>query len=493
MDDVEQLMAGADHPVALPPAVRDRMAGVLAAASGAGEPLTGSDRPRPLPGGSRERLASALGTPRAARSGTPRWLGVAAAVILLGGLLAAATMTPGGHGARSSSAASTPEAIGGSGAAQGAASAGQGTAGTSGSAGAPIAPPRGAAGSGAAAGAGSPGVDSATAAPTSVRGPAPPFAFTPAPAASSTEAGPAASGAAIDVAVVDGDAAERQGFDAYLSVLDAGGGISGRPLRIGSIAPVATVNLSDAALSASAGPALETLAVPESRLRAPVYDLSSAPAHQATAAVAVMFPRSAPGTVAVVVRGTGGIWAGEVADAFVAALRQRLVTPVVVTYTPGQPFSAPPSTAAFLSLDTADARSWLGTGYRPSAGIAGVFSIVEPSLLRSLPPGTVGVAPYALAGGAEQAALAQAIGAPPGMAAVHGWVTAKALAVALWESGATTPAATAQALAGLTGYRDGWAPPLAYRPGTTSRTPDGTVLRVDNGAFVGDGSFVVGS
>ena len=75
------------------------------------------------------------------------------------------------------------------------------------------------------------------------------------------------------------------------------------------------------------------------------------------------------------------------------------------------------------------------------------------------------------------------------MAAVHGWVTAKALAVALWRSGATTPSAARAALAGLTGYGDGFAPPLAYRPGTTSRTPDGVLFTVHAGAFTTDHEF----
>lgn len=507
MDDIDELMAGLDRPVALPPAVRARLAGAVSAATGGDDPLAGADRARPLPAATRDRLTAALEASvvdrrragaRIRPTGT-RWLAVAAAVVLLAGAAGIVSLASKGRRQRGTEVASAPSRGSGalstgSGAAAGGVAAPGGSAAAAGPAGTLGASD---ATSGGMAGAGAAG--SAAGAGPAAAGPPPPFAFaTPAGPASAAPAAPTARAAPwanpLVVRVAGGDASERRGFDAYLSLLNAGGGINGHPLEAGAAGAVATVNLSDAPLATPpAGPALETLAVPERILRVPVYDLASAPVHQAALAVAVMFPKPAPGAVAVVVRGSGGIWGGDVADAYVAALRQRLVTPLVVPYTPGRAFSAPPAAAAFLSLDTAGARSWLSAGYRPSGGIAGIFSLAEPSLLPLLPAGTVAVAPYALPGGAEQAALAQAIGGPPGMAAIHGWVSAKVLAVALWRSGATTPSGVAAALGALGGYRDGWAPPLAYRPGTTSRTPDGTVLRVAAGAFTGDGSFAVGS
>ena len=72
---------------------------------------------------------------------------------------------------------------------------------------------------------------------------------------------------------------------------------------------------------------------------------------------------------------------------------------------------------------------------------------------------------------------------------MHGWVTAKALAVALWQSGATTPDGVRDALTHLVGYDDGFAPPLALRSGTTSRTPDAVLMIATDGTLVAAGGF----
>jgi hypothetical protein len=69
------------------------------------------------------------------------------------------------------------------------------------------------------------------------------------------------------------------------------------------------------------------------------------------------------------------------------------------------------------------------------------------------------------------------------MAEIHGWVTAKLLATALWQQSAPTAAATTAALQQLVGYNDGFNPPIAWRKGATSRTPDGVLFTVHARAF----------
>jgi hypothetical protein len=206
-----------------------------------------------------------------------------------------------------------------------------------------------------------------------------------------------------------------------------------------------------------------------------------------------MFPKATKGKVAAVYRGAHGVWNADVATAMTMALRAANVTPVVMTYVAGASFQAIPADVAFLSLDTADAKAWFADAarahYRPAMGVGGVSSLVDPTLAPALPDGTIAVGAYDLTGNPEQGALATAIHRTPGMAEVHGWVTAKVLAVTLWRSGATTPAQLATALAQLPGYDDGWSPPLAFRPGTTSRTPDGVVFTVRGGAYVTNHAF----
>jgi hypothetical protein len=46
------------------------------------------------------------------------------------------------------------------------------------------------------------------------------------------------------------------------------------------------------------------------------------------------------------------------------------------------------------------------------------------------------------------------------------------------------------ALAAEVGYGDGWAPPLAFRAGTTSRTPDGVLFTVRSGQLSSTHTFL---
>jgi hypothetical protein len=116
--------------------------------------------------------------------------------------------------------------------------------------------------------------------------------------------------------------------------------------------------------------------------------------------------------------------------------------------------------------------------------------LVEPSVAAVMPDGTRAVGPYELPDDGERASLAAAIGTQPGMGAVHGWVTAKVLAVALWRSNATSAAAATEALAHMGGFDDGFAPPLAFRPGTTSRVPDGILFTAHGHSLQSSGTFL---
>ncbi|MHB8464334.1 MAG: hypothetical protein ACYDH6_01395 [Acidimicrobiales bacterium] len=502
MDDIEELMAGLDVPTALPPRLRSSLGATLA------EPLlAGIDAPRPLPDHLRIRLTRELhgrATPlRRFGSASYRWLAVAAAIVLVGGTVTAVVRNTGRRGTHSVVSAQGGFAAGAPTEASGSPTAP--VAGMNGSAAlaTPSAAGPGGNTAGGAAGAG------ATSGATSVQsgsGMAPPFAAS-APAPASEAALPAASGGAaapatpqagaLTIAAVAGNASEEAGFDAYIALLNEQGGINGRTVRVVKAGSgggaVATVNLSNAATPATAGPVLETLPVPDSVLRGSVFDVASAPVHQAVAAVNVMFPTRTAGQVAVVYRGAAGVWASDVPNAMVSALRQRGVTPIVMTYVPGQQFAPSPAGVALLALDTADAKAWFAdaarAAYHPMIG--GIESLVEPSLASSLADGTRAVGPYNLVGSpGERDALASGIGTQPGTAAVHGWVTAKVLAVALWRSGATTADATRAALAAMGGYDDGFAPPLASRPGTNSRVPDGAVFTVHNHQLQTSGAFV---
>jgi hypothetical protein len=167
------------------------------------------------------------------------------------------------------------------------------------------------------------------------------------------------------------------------------------------------------------------------------------------------------------------------------------VTTAVVTYQPGQAVVPVGAQAAFLSLSPSVAHAWLqgAGGVKFPKGVAGVGDLLDPALLALLPAGTDIMSPYALPTESEAAVLSQGVGGAIDAAALHGWVTAKTLAVAVWQSGATTPSGMQTALDGLAGYTDTLRPPYQVRPGTTSRTPEGLLYTVRGGQFVAVGSF----
>ena len=363
-------------------------------------------------------------------------------------------------------------------------------------------------------------------------GPPPPFASPSSPAASSDQApaataapgtqggaSPAAprsstapvSGPALRVGFVGGDAAQEAGFNAYVALLNQEGGVRGRPLEAVRVGPgavdsstLATVNLSARPLATpggapgwAGGALLETLTATEDLLPAGgrVFSFASVPERQAHLAVDAVFPDAAPGTSAVVYIATDGPYAGKVADAFRQVLAGKGVKVTTRIYDPASPptlLPAPTEDAAFVSLDppaaAAFARQARERGYRPARGIAGVASLFDPVVLGDLPEGARVVSPYVVPGGAEGDAIRSGAGGTSA-AVLHGWTTAKVLAVALWRSGADTPEEALTALEGMAGYDSGLAPPYETRPQTRSRTPEGVVFEVRSGAFAAQGTF----
>jgi hypothetical protein len=365
-------------------------------------------------------------------------------------------------------------------------------------------PPEGTAGNG--SGDGSAGPPPPYAFPSESDGAAPALAAPP-PSAGTEPAPSAPSGPPLRIGVVGGDRAQETGFSAYVDLLNRSGGVRGRRLELVPAGPgapasgtIATVNLSPRPVAApggapgwATGPLLESLLATEDLLPAggPVFSFSSPPERQAHLAVDAVFPEPAPGATAVVYRAHDGPLAGAVARAFEEVLGERGVSVSVETYDPARPPALLQSAdAAFLSLDTGAARSWLRqarTTIHPR-GVAGIFSLFDPALLPDLPEGIRVTSPYVVPPGGEGEAIRSGAG-EPSAAVLHGWATAKSLAVALWRTGADTPEEALAAVEGLTGYHSGLAPPYETRPGTRSRTPEGILLEVRSGAFVTQGGF----
>ena len=126
--------------------------------------------------------------------------------------------------------------------------------------------------------------------------------------------------------------------------------------------------------------------------------------------------------------------------------------------------------------------------YRPAKGVGGIYSLADETLLPDLPEGARVVSPYVVPSGDEGQAIRSGAGGTSA-SVLHGWAGAKALAAAIWRTGADTPAGVQSALEGLAGWSSGLAPPYETRPGTRSRTPEGVLFQVQSGAFVAEGGF----
>jgi hypothetical protein len=368
-------------------------------------------------------------------------------------------------------------------------------------------------------------------------GPAPPFynsapngdAASPAPAMSSQPGGaapnhgaqpqpqkstaPPASGPPLRVGIITGDAAQEAGFRAYVDQLNQSGGVRQHsielvPVSAGAPAAdtIATVNLGAHTVAGpggapgwATGPLLETLTATENLLpgNGAVFSFASPPERQGHLAADALFPSavtSKPAPTAVIYAASSGPLSDVVPAAMEAVLKQRGLKVTVVTYDPALKKTGlvAGADAALLSLDPAAARAWVtqtkGASYRPAMGVAGIYSLADETLAPDLPEGTRVISPYVVPGGDEGQAIRSI---PEGTSApvLHGWVTAKALAAAIWRTGADTPAELQSALEGLAGWSPGLAPAYETRSGTRSRTPEGVLFQVQSGAYVAQGGF----
>ena len=321
---------------------------------------------------------------------------------------------------------------------------------------------------------------------------------------------PAPAGSRLRVGIIPGDAAQEAGFRAYINRLNQAGGVSGHGIDLVTVGPgapetntIATVNLSPQPVAGpggapgwATGPLLETLTATADLLpgNGSVFSFASPPERQGHLAADALFPAEAPaGTRAVIyVPAASGPLRDAVPEAIKAVLKQRNVTVQVVTYDPAATKPLAPADAAFISLDPTAAKAWVAQakadGYRPAAGVAGIYSLADESLLPDLPEGARVVSPYVVPAGDEGQAI-RSEGRGTSAPVLHGWATAKSLAAALWRTGADTPAGVQAALEGLQGWSSGLAPAYETRPGTRARTPEGVVFQEQSGAFVDRGGF----
>src|SRR5205807_4278158 len=130
-------------------------------------------------------------------------------------------------------------------------------------------------------------------------------------------------------------------------------------------------------------PFLETLVAPASALRHDVFDLSGAAERQADVAVDAVFPDAAPGATAAIYQEGNGVLGNEVPAELDADLRAKGVVPVHISGVSPTPF--PATDAAFVSLSTASAKSWLqdarNAGFAPARGIMAMSPMGDSSLL----------------------------------------------------------------------------------------------------------------
>jgi hypothetical protein len=310
---------------------------------------------------------------------------------------------------------------------------------------------------------------------------------------------PAAARTPVRIGLIGGDPVQEAGFRAYVELANRAGGAGGRRLDLvpfrteGSIA---TVNLGPTAVADASGapmgmraPLLESLDVAEPALRGDVFSLTGVAERQARLAVESSGVQA--DETAVVYTASSGSFAGRVPDAFEAALRERGVQVERVRWDPAGSPALVPADAAFVSVPTADARSWLqaakSAGYDPRRGIWGIWSLADDALVDAMPNDLQLLAPYAFARGDELAAMVDATDQAPSARLVHGWVTAKWLAVAIWWAGDEPERLGGYLRNGR--FESGFAPPQETRTETNARTPEAVVLVPEDGRLEPKGPF----
>jgi hypothetical protein len=334
---------------------------------------------------------------------------------------------------------------------------------------------------------------------------------TTAPQPTTANSGTAApAGPPLRIGIIGGDAGQEAGFRAYVDRLNQSGGVRGHGLELVAVGPgspasgtIATVNLGSQPVAGpggppswAAGPLLETLSAPENLLTGggAVFDFASPPERQGHLVADALFPSSADAKTTAVIYAPSapGPLRDVVPDAIKAVLTARGVSARIVTYDTAVKKPLAPADAAFVSLDPAAARAWVAQakseGYRPAQGVGGIYSLADPALAADLPDGTRVISPYVVPAGDEGQAIRSGAGGTSA-SVLHGWADAKALAAAVWRTGADTPAELQSALEGLAGWSSGLAPAYETRSGTRSRTPEGVLIQVESGAFVQQGGF----
>jgi hypothetical protein len=503
-DDIGSLLGAADGERALPEGVAARLEDVLTGggvAIGPAPRLRGIDHPREIPAATRARLERAL-MPQRRESLLVRALAIAAALTLI----ASGTVTA----LRSSSSPSAPTAN---------PAPASGEAGPSGVApaapGSMIAPPSGGVagiedGVGLCAAIGCDPKDLCGTAtpregcPETLFSP-PPFTYGDYRSVSLPSGNPYVTQPAIgavDVGVVQGDAGIEAGFRAYVNALNSGGGLDGRKVRVVAVAgahpaasTIATFNASAHPVATASGapswvktPLIETLSAPDEVLRGNVFGFASDPVHQAHLIAARIFDGQATGATAVIYINGAEPFSNVVPDALEEALEARGVTVLRVAYDPddGAPVLIP-ADAAFLSMGAAAMHTWLDASgdYAPARGVAAFYPALDTEARAPVGRSVRFISPYALPGQNELAALDRGAGAV-NAATIHGWVSAKMLAVAAWKSrGQTT---LTDAMEDLAGYVNGFCSAYAVRAGTRSRVPDGVEMKLTD-----EGVYAVGS
>ena len=503
-DDDDPGLQRIDTPRPVPERTRVHLEGALSVA--AREVIDGLDEPRAIPPGARARIESALTRP-APRRAPSTWLvrsvAVAASVVLVAA--SALALSRAGNPSRPDipfagpvSGGSESDAIS------------DGVTiddGTTVDLGAIPQPGTSSVSRGDAAAAGSAGPPPPFAYLTSL-GSAPASPLFAAPDASTGSHAPSAATpsptprAPLLLAVARGGGAQDEGFFAYLSLLNRQGGVRHRQIEVVDVADarasraVATVNLQDFLLGSSpVTPVLESIAAPEIVLDGAVVGFASPPERQASLIANHIFPDDAPGATAVVYHTDEDGFGDRIPEAIERVLRNRDVTVLRVPFDPDRDVVLVPGDAAFLSMRTGHARAWLAQarteGYRPTRGVAGIYTLADPALLSDLPEGARFVSPYTFPRGDERTAIQRETAEPLSADLVHGWVSAKAVAVAVWLSDADSSSALTKALTGsLTGWQNGFAPPYETRAGSRARTPEGLVYRVEDSRFVADTGFL---
>jgi hypothetical protein len=494
-------LSGADRPRPLPEGLRARLEASLTGAesSDEGALLEGVDRARPIPPAARARIEARLLS--VAHGGRRNWVpAIAAALALMvaaaGAIAYVARRTPGPQrGTELDSFAAgeaTSDAVTGSGGPPPPYTVEGGPDLTT------TAPET--------AGRAAPSDESLALEAAPMQDAAPPAAASPPPEqnfGASSEAG--AGGPPIsppDVLIeLSGPESEiSQGARAYFDTVNSSGGINGR--TVGAVSEAETGGRVEGALAqintsldrtiAPDGrrPLLEGPAATDRLLEGQVFSFAAPPERLAYLAVDGL---KIGGARAVIFTGDG-VFADVVPAAFETALRTQTSRIQRVAAPNGAPSSWPVADVAVLALDADESRAWLDAarqrGYSTRLGLIGIYNLAEPSLAGMIPSGSSVVSPYAEPMPAEAEAMAAFAGGPPSFGFTHGWVTAKAAALALWRSGASTPEEMAAALGSLQGETlNGLIAPYSVRPGTNSRTPEGIFFKVTGEKLVALGGF----